>query len=219
VRQALEPVSRVDHLMAVTTARRTVETALELLGALPGEPIQALAQQLHDHLDALLAPLAWLEQTLAPYRQDLDPATETLILWAWCHRQALALTPGAGFPAHLQATVQAFWLALSFFHRSSSLAEALHSWLRPYLALHRGTPQWLLPLLQLVWNHHPFTRGKRAGGTPLQLAGVTDALTLAEALNQVCTAQPSAARQPTKRYTLAEIFGLSLEEQASLQLA
>jgi hypothetical protein len=219
VRQALEPVSRADHLMAVPTARRTVETALELLGALPGEPIQALAQQLHDHLDALLAPLAWLEQTLAPYRQDLDPATETLILWAWRHRQALALTPGAGFPAHLQATVQAFWLALSFFHRSSSLAEALHSWLRPYLALHRSMPTWLLPLLQLVWNHHPFTRGKRAGSTPLQLAGVSDAPTLAEALNQVCTAQPSAARQPTKRYTLAEIFGLSLEEQASLQLA
>ena len=219
VRQALEPVSRADRLMAVTTARRTVETALELLGAIPGEPIQALAQQLHDHLDALLAPLAWLEQTLAPYRQDLDPATETLILWAWRHRQTLALTPGEGFPAHLQATVQAFWLALSFFHRSSSLAEALHSWLRPYLALHRGTPQWLLPLLQLVWNHHPFTRGKRAGSTPLQLAGVTEAPTLAEALNQVCTAQPSAARQPAKRYTLAEIFGLSLEEQASLQLA
>jgi hypothetical protein len=219
VRQALEPFSQPDQLMAVATARQTVETALELLGALPGEALQTLTQQLHAHLDALLAPLAWLEQTLAPYRQDLDPVTEALILWAWRHRQALALTPGAGFPAHLHATVQAFWLALSFFHRSSSLAEALHSWLRPYLALHRGTPQWLLPLLQLVWNHHPFTRGKRAGSTPLQLAGVTDAPTLAAALNQVCTTQPSAARQPAKRYTLAEIFGLSLEEQASLQLA
>ncbi len=219
VRQALEPFSQPDQLMAVATARQTIETALELLRALPGESLQTLAQQLRNHLDDLLAPLAWLEQTLAPYRQNLAPATEALILWAWRHRQALALTPGAGFPAHLQATVQAFWLALSFFHRSSSLAEALHSWLRPYLALHRGTPQWLLPLLQLVWNHHPFTRGKRAGSTPLQLTGVTDAPTLAEALNQVCTVQPGAARQPAKRYTFAEIFGLSLEEQASLQLA
>ena len=159
LRQALEPFSQPDQLMTVTTARQTVETALALLRSLPGEPIQTLAQHLHDHLDALLAPLAWLEQTLAPYRQNLDLATETLILWAWRHRQALALTPGEGFPAHLQATVQAFWLALSFFHRSSSLAESLHSWLRPYLTLHRGTPQWLLPLLQLVWNHHPFTHG------------------------------------------------------------
>ena len=219
VRQALEPLSARGGLTAVTTARSTVETALALLATLPQEVIQALVQQLHTHLEALLAPLAWLEQTLAPYRQNLDPATETLILWGWQHRQALALTPGDGFPAHLQATVQAFWTALSFFHRSSSLAESLHSWLRPYLALHRGMPQWLLPLLQLVWNHHPFSRGKRAGSTPLQLAGVTDAPTLAEALNQLCSVQPAAVSQPVKHYTLAEVFGLTPEELASLQLA
>ena len=204
--------------MAVTTARQTVETALALLSSLPGESIQTLVQHLHDHLDALLAPLAWLEQTLAPYRQNLDPATETLILWAWRHRQALALTPGEGFPAHLQATVQAFWLALSFFHRSSSLAESLHSWLRPYLTLHRGTPHgscrccnWSGTIIR--------SPAEAAGNTPLQLAGVSDAPTLAEALNQLSTVQPAAARQPTIHYTLAEIFGLSLEEQASLPLA
>jgi hypothetical protein len=219
VRQALEPLSTSDRLATVTTARCTVETALELLSTLPGATIQTLVQQLCEHLEALLAPLAWLEQTLAPYRHDLDPATEATILWAWRHRQALALAPGDGFPAHLQATVRAFWTALSFFHRSSSLAESLHSWLRPYLTLHRGMPQWLLPLLQLVWNHHPFSRGKRTGRTPLQLAGVSAAPTLAEALNQLCTAQPVAATQPVKRYTLAEVFGLALEEQANLRLA
>ena len=219
VRQALEPLSARGGLTAVTTARSTVETALALLAILPQELLQALGQQLHTHLEALLAPLAWLEQTLAPYRQNLDPATETLILWAWQHRQALALTPGDGFPTHLQATGQAFWTALSFFHRSSSLAESLHSWLRPYLALHRGMPQWLLPLLQLVWNHHPFSRGKRAGSTPLQLAGVTDAPTLAQALDQLCSPQPVAVSQPVKHDTLAEVFGLTPEELASLQLA
>jgi len=219
VRQALEPLSATGRLTAVAAARSTLETALELLMTLPHEAVQTLVQQLRRHLEALLAPLTWLEQTLAPYRHDLDPATETTILWAWQHRRALALTPGAGFPAHLQATVQTFWTALSFFHRSSSRAESLHSWLRPHLALHRGTPQWLLPLLQLVWNHHPFSRGKRAGHTPLELAGVTDAPSLAEALNQLGAAQPVAVTQPAKRYTLAEIFGLSLEEQASLPLA
>jgi hypothetical protein len=218
VRLALEPLSLSDRLSSVATARRTVETALELLATLPDTAIHTLVQQLQDHLAALLAPLAWLEQTLAPYRRDLEPASEMTILWAWRHRQALALAPGEGFPTHLQATVRAFWTALSFFHRASSLAESLHSWLRPYLALHRGIPQWLLPLLQLVWNHHPFRRGKRAGSTPLQLAGVSAAPTLAEALNQLCTAQPIAARQPPQRYTLAEVFALSLEQQASLQL-
>jgi len=219
VRQALEPLSATGRLTALTHARSTVETALELLTTLPHAAVQTLVQQLRPHLEALLAPLAWLEQTLAPYRIDLDPATERTILWAWQHRQALALTPGEGFPPHLQATVQAFWTALSFFHRSSSLAESLHSWLRPYLAMHRGVPQWLLPLLQLVWNHHRFSRGKRAGHTPLELAGVTDAPTLAEALNQLCAAQPSAVSQPPKCYTFAEIFGLAVEEPAILQLA
>lgn len=219
VRQALEPLNAHGCLTAVGAARSTLETALELLTTLPQEAIQTLVQQLRTHLAALLAPLAWLEETLAPYRQDLDPATETTILWAWQHRHALALAPGAGFPAHLQATVQAFWTALSFFHRSSSLAESLHSWLRPYLQMHRGTPQWLLPLLQLVWNHHRFSRGQRAGHTPLELAGGSDAPTLAEALNQLGAAQPVTVSQPAKQYTLAEIFGLSFEEQAILHLA
>ena len=115
--------------------------------------------------------------------------------------------------------MQAFWTALSFFHRSSSLAESLHSWLRPYLQMHRGAPQWLLPLLQLVWNHHRFSRGQRAGHTPLELAGVSDAPTLAEALNQLGAAQPVTVSQPAKQYTLAEIFGLAFEEQAILQFA
>ncbi len=66
LRQALEPCSQPDQLMAVTTARQSVETALALLRSLPGEAIQILVQHLHDHLDALLAPLAWLEQILAP---------------------------------------------------------------------------------------------------------------------------------------------------------
>jgi hypothetical protein len=218
VRQALEPLSANGRLTGLVAARSTVETALELLTSLPHAAIQTLVQPLQAHLEALLAPLAWLEQTLAPYRTDLDPATETTILWAWQQRHALALPPGTGFPAHLQPTVQAFWTALSFFHRSSSLAESLHSWLRPYLQLHRGVPQWLLPLLQLVWNHHRFSRGTRAGSTPLELAGITDAPTLAEALNQLCAGQPVTVSQPAKQYTFAEIFGLAVAEQVVLPL-
>ncbi len=82
--------------------------------------------------------------------------------------------------------------ALALFHRSSSLAEALHSWLRPYLELHRGAPQWLLPLLQLFWNHHPFERGKRKGHSPLELAGVKDAPSLADVFDQLFQSQPTA---------------------------
>jgi len=214
VRQALEPRNAHGCLTAVGAARSTLATARELLTSLPQAASQALVQHLQAHLAAWLAPLVWLAQTLAPYRQDLDPAPATPILWAWPQRHVLALTPGAGFPAHLQATVQAFWSAVSFFQRASSLAESLHSWLRPYLQMHRGTPQWRLPLLQLVWNHHRFRRGKRAGYAPRELAGITEAPALAEALNPLAAAPPVAAPQPTQHYTLAAVCGLSLEELA-----
>ena len=84
--------------------------------------------------------------------------------------------------------------------------------------MHRGAPQWLLPLLQLVWNHHRFSRGKRAGSTPLELAGITAAPTLAGALNQLCAGQPVTVSQPAKQYTFAEIFGLAVAEQVVLPL-
>ena len=89
------------------------------------------------------------------------------------------------FPVALQPMVQTVWEALTLFHRSSSLAEALHSWLRSYLQAHRGMPDWLLPLLHLFWNHHRFERGKRAGQSPLQAAGVPNVLSLSAALDHL----------------------------------
>jgi len=54
--------------------------------------------------------------------------------------------------------------------------------------------RWLLPLLQLFWNHHEFERGKRAGHSSLELAGVEDAPSLAEVLGQLL--RPGVAVQP-----------------------
>lgn len=98
------------------------------------------------------------------------------------------------FPDPLRPVGQAVWQTLALFHRSSSLAESLHSWVRPYLQIHRGMPQWLLPLLQLFWNHHIFERGKRAGHSPLELAGVEEVPTLAELLDRLLGS--SMAAQP-----------------------
>ncbi len=191
IRQALEPITADGHLARVTQVRATVETAIELLLALNQPDITTLAHKLLERLDEVLSPLVWLEQALAPWRRNLDPATETLIVWAWRHRQTLALAPGEGFPVALQPVVLAFWEALSLFHRSSSLAESLHSWLRPHLTIHRGMPHWLLPLLQLFWNHHSFSRGKRAGHSPLQLAGNAEAPSLHEVLQRLFDSQPA----------------------------
>jgi len=185
VRQALEPLTPEGRLNPVAQARATLETAIELMQELGHEAVTAFAHHLQAHLEDLLAPLIWLEEQLAPWRAGLDEATEALIGWAWQHRQALGLEAGDGFPASLRPVVQAFWAAFSLFHRASSLAEALHSWVRPYLQIHRGMPAWLAPLLKLFWNHHRFQRGKRAGKSPLELAGVADVPSLSEVLTHV----------------------------------
>ena len=54
--------------------------------------------------------------------------------------------------------------------------------------------RWLLPLLRLFWNHHEFERGKRAGHSSLELAGVTEAPSLAEVLDRLL--RSAAAVQP-----------------------
>jgi hypothetical protein len=96
---------------------------------------------------------------------------------------------GAGLPARDMVT--ALWDALSVLHRSSSLTESLHSWLRPYLQVHRGMLEWLLPLFQLTWNHHVFQRGKRQGCRPMTLAGLDDGPSLSELFNQFVYLQNS----------------------------
>ena len=178
IRQALEPIDQQGHIASAGQARQTIQTALELLATLHNETIQAFTTQLAEKLDELLAPLAWLEQALAPWREGLPHETEALILWAWQHQKELGISFEQVLPADQQNLVCAFWNALSLFHRSSSLAESLHSWLRPYLQAHRGMPDWLLPLLQVVWNHHVFQRGKRQGKSPMQWAGLEHVLTL-----------------------------------------
>ena len=188
-RRALEPINERGQLTTPQEARETVEAAMELLQELAREDSTAFALDILEDLDELVAPLTWLEESLTPWRQEVDAETEALILWAWQHRQALELEPGAGFPEVQQPVVQAYWEILALFHRSSSLAESLHSWLRPYLHIHRGMPQWLFPLLTLLWNHHTFQRGKRAGNSPLELAGVADVLSLAEVLTQLVGAR------------------------------
>jgi hypothetical protein len=194
IRQALEPITPDGRIISVVETKATIETAVELLKELNHSDITAFADDLQEKTPELMAPLEWLEQQLASVRQGLDVGTETFLVWAWRHRQDLSLNIDTDFPEDLRPIAYALWDAFSLFHRSSSLAESLHSWLRPYLQIHRGMPKWLLPLLQLFWNHHEFERGKRAGSSPLELAGVEDVPSLAEVLDQFF--RPSVAAQP-----------------------
>lgn len=185
IRQALEPLTPDYRVVTVAETQATIETALELLRELHQPDITAFADDFQTKIPELLAPLVWLEQQLAPVLQDLDADTQAFLLWAWQQRQAVHLDIDTDIPAELRASIRAVGDILALFHRSSSLAESLHSWLRPYLQIHRGMPKWLLPLLQLFWNHHEFERGQRAGSSPLKLAGVTDAPALRTVLDQL----------------------------------
>lgn len=152
-----------------------------------------IANDLQEKIPELLAPLEWLEQQLTPVLNGLDADSQAFIIWAGQYRQALQLDIDTDIPETLRPAMRTVRDILELFHRSSSLAESLHSWLRPYLQIHRGMPKWLLPLLQLFWNHHEFERGKRAGNTPLELAGVTDGPSLATVLTRLFC--PVAATQ------------------------
>lgn len=185
IRLALEPLTPTHHLAAAAETQATLETALALLRELDHPDITAFAADLQNKLPELLAPLEWLEQQLTPVLNGLDADTQAFILWAWQHRQELHLNLDADFPEALRPLMHTVAEILELFHRSSSLAESLHSWLRPYLQIHRGMPKWLLPLLQLCWNYHQFERGKRAGSSPVERAGVQEAPSLAEVLGQL----------------------------------
>lgn len=151
---------------------------VEWMDSLSDPDVRGFAHNLQRLRDQLLAPLQELTRILAPWRAKVDPEWEALILWAYQHRLSAHIQLEQDFPPALWDTVRAFWDALAHLHRASSHVEALHSWLRPFLALHRSRPNWLLALLQGFWNHHTFQRGKRQGHSPLDLAGLEAASSL-----------------------------------------
>lgn len=121
-----------------------------------------------------------LAEELAPWTTALGEETVALIGWGWWHRHGLGLTTlaeaVAAFPVAPDEGVRAVWTALDGAHRGSSLVECVNSLLRPHLLVHRGADSALggLDLLACYFNHRVFSRGKRRGQSPLQLAGLPD---------------------------------------------
>jgi hypothetical protein len=194
IRQALKPITPAGRLVPVAEAQATLETAIAWLKELGHPQIMAFADDLQEKMRQLLAPLEWLEPQRRPVLQGVDPETQAFLRRARQHRQELNLDVATDIPQELQAVVSVIWDILGLFPRSSGLAESLHRWLRPHLQIHRGMCQWLLPLWQLFWNPHKFERGKRAGPSPLELAGVADAPSLEEVLDRLV--RPAPAVQP-----------------------
>lgn len=183
LRQRLEPITPTGQIASTAAIRETVHIITDLMQQLGRDDISEFATSVTDKIDLLLAPISSLEESLAPLRIDLNAETEAAIIREWQQRKEHQLSIQELFPPSLCSLAQAFWDALDRFHRSSSLAESFHSWLRPFLELHRSLPDWLASLLQLFWNNHRFQRGKRAGHTPLELAFDTPLLSLSSIID------------------------------------
>lgn len=183
LRQRLEPITPAGQIASTAAIRETLQVITDLMQQLNRDDIGKFATSVIAKLNLLLAPICALEEDLEPLRIDLDAETESFFIWAWRQREELQLSIPQLFPPSLQPLAQAFWDALARFHRSSSLAESFHAWLRPYLELHRSLPDWLASLLQLFWNNHRFQRGKRAGHTPLELASDAPVLALSNIID------------------------------------
>jgi len=143
--------------------------------------------------DALFAYQPVLAQALAPVVQQWEPATVQALarLWqieadarrqpilliqtaaqhaAWCQALDDAVS-GLGIDDLLPAW-QALSNVLSRSWRGSMLCECVNSLLRPVLNARKSSDQGCLELFRFLHNPHRFARGKRAGRSPAELAGI-----------------------------------------------
>jgi hypothetical protein len=192
LQRILQPFDRLGRPVPPERTRQEFLLILDWMRSLDHPWVSAFAKRLSDLMEVLLAPILALYQRLPSDYWQLPPALQSFLFWAWQHRQELDFQIDRDLSPSLQPIASAFCAAMARFHRTSSLVECLHSWLRPFFVLHRGIPDWLPPLLQTFWNHHPFQRGKRAGASPLYLAGLQNASLLPQWLLQVAT--PSSPR-------------------------
>jgi len=164
--------------------------------------VKKLVTSLENQYDELLTFLDWLEVQLVPWQRRLasafsDPADreffQATVAQAWRLNRALInghkqFSDRAAYAQALLAELVAeddiarklaeeLLTILERTVRTSSAAETVNSILKPYLRVKRSfqskkTAQNFLNLFILWFNMHVFKRGKRAGKSPFQWAGI-----------------------------------------------
>jgi hypothetical protein len=172
VQATLRPVDgRTGRVRTSAAVTAELTAAAALLQELGGQAAEA-ARPLERYAAGLAAYLDDLAGALAGPRAALGEATVTFLAWAWCHRRTLGLTDAAEAWPTAPDAARATWAALDGARRGSGLVENLNSILAFQRATRRGLPGTALALAAVYRNHHRFARGKRAGFTPLELAGL-----------------------------------------------
>jgi hypothetical protein len=171
VRDVLRPVDpRSGQVRQAADVEADLHTAAVLLRESGGRAREA-ATLLDARAAGLSAYLRDLHDALAGPRTRLHEEGLRFVAWAWQHRQGLGLTDAAEARPQQPAVARQVWAALDATVRTTSMAENLNSRLAPHRAAHRGLPAPVLAVFRVYHNHHVFARGKRAGHSPLELAG------------------------------------------------
>ncbi len=191
VREALDPVEpRTGRLRDYQECLAELHAGTALMRELSVKVVRKLADYLDKAGSGLLAYVRKLEPLVVELVDQLgeEGVRHLCREWQWerkveqkgsacqadCQRDYLRarllslLYWGPRYPEAREKVVG----VLESMIRASSLAECVNSWLRPYAELFRGLEEKFLPLFQLFRNGRVFQRGKRAGRSPFQLAGI-----------------------------------------------
>ena len=172
VGQVLRPVeASTGRVRRAADVAGDLAVAASLLREVGGRAHEA-ATLLEERTAGLVGYLDDLDRTLATPRAALGDAVVTFLAWAWHHRHGLGLRDAAEAWPPAPALAQQVWAALAATIRGSGMVENLNSVLAFARATHRGLPPTVLALAAVYRNHHVFRRGKRAGHSPLELAGL-----------------------------------------------
>jgi hypothetical protein len=187
VKEAMEPVELgTGRLRDYQECLGDLQAATELMRELGTKVAEKLADYLDKAGPSLLAYVRKLEPLVAVLVDQLGEEGVRYLCREWQLERKGAARQADGQKEYLRAHLLSllYWGqrysqarqkvvgVLESMIRASSSAECVNSWLRPYAELFRGLQEKFLPLFQLFRNGRVFERGKRAGHSPFQLAGI-----------------------------------------------
>lgn len=191
VREALEAIEpRTGRVRGRAECLADLRATTDLMRELGMAAVRKLADYLDKAGPGLLAYADRLHAPMTRLVQELGEERVRLLCREWLLGRRLAKARAGEKADRQEAYLRARLLALlgcgqeypeaqervaavlEGVMKGSSLVECVNSWLRPYADLMKGLGDRFIPLFVLYRNAHVFERGKRAGRSPFQLAGI-----------------------------------------------
>jgi hypothetical protein len=191
VREALDPIeASTGRIRDQRECLEELSAATELMRGLKVPAARKLADYLDSAGPGLLTYLERLKELVGGMIAELGEEGVQLLCREWQMERGLDRGQAERKEDRLRDYLRAHLLSLLYWGhgypgarkrvadllgsilRGTSLVECVNSLLRPYAELRRSLGQPFLDLFTLYRNAHVFRRGKRAGASPFQLAGI-----------------------------------------------